>query len=48
MSTYKPGSVLSRVNAEAAERAVPVPAELTDLVALALEYSALTARTKSR
>jgi thiamine biosynthesis lipoprotein len=42
MSTYKPGSVLSRVNAEAAERAVPVPAELTDLVGLALEYSALT------
>jgi thiamine biosynthesis lipoprotein len=42
MSTYKPESVLSVVNAEAARRAVPIPEELVDLIALSLEYSRRT------
>ncbi|MFM1885543.1 MAG: hypothetical protein RL026_700 [Pseudomonadota bacterium] len=42
MSTYRPDSELSRVNAEAATRPVPVSQELYDLVATAQQYSALS------
>lgn len=42
MSTYRPASLLSIVNAEAAARPVTIPAELVDLLALALDYSRRT------
>lgn len=42
MSTYKPDSELSRVNARAAEMSVVVSKELLALITLALEYSAIT------
>ncbi|HSN70389.1 MAG TPA: FAD:protein FMN transferase [Steroidobacteraceae bacterium] len=42
MSTYKPESVLSVVNARAAAEPVAVPAELAGLIALSLEYSQRT------
>jgi len=42
MSTYKPDSELSRVNATAANSPVPVSSELFRLIQKALSYSALT------
>lgn len=42
MSTYKPDSELSRVNAEAAKRPVKVSRELFDLLKQAIEFSTLT------
>ncbi|MFS8608339.1 MAG: FAD:protein FMN transferase [Gammaproteobacteria bacterium] len=42
MSTYKPESPISRVNAEAASQPVPVSRELLDLVGRALELSDLS------
>jgi thiamine biosynthesis lipoprotein len=42
MSTYKPTSEVSRVNAEAAQRPVKISQELFDLLATAIEYSKLT------
>jgi thiamine biosynthesis lipoprotein len=42
MSTYKPDSQVSRVNAEAAQRPVKVDADLFELLWTALEYSRLT------
>jgi FAD:protein FMN transferase len=42
MSTYKPDSELSRVNAQAASDPVKVSRELWDLLALSAEYSRLT------
>jgi thiamine biosynthesis lipoprotein len=42
MSTYKPESELSRVNAAAATTPVPVSRELYDLLATSIEYSKLT------
>lgn len=42
MSTYKPESELSVVNARAAEHDVKISAELFDLLATALDYSRLT------
>ncbi len=42
MSTYKPDSELSQVNAHAADRPVPVSRELYDLLATSIEYSKLT------
>jgi thiamine biosynthesis lipoprotein len=42
MSTYKPGSQLSRVNAEAADRPVEVDPRIVDVVSQALEYSKLS------
>jgi thiamine biosynthesis lipoprotein len=42
MSPFRPESELSRVNREAAERAVPISAELFGLIARALEFSALS------
>lgn len=41
MSTYKPWSQLSQVNAHAAERPVQVDPDIIDVVTTALEYSAL-------
>src|SRR5690606_19931053 len=43
MSTYRPDSEISRVNAEAAQRPVEVGAETLAVVARALELSALSA-----
>jgi FAD:protein FMN transferase len=45
MSTYKPQSELSRVNAEAAEHPVRVSKELYDVLATSVEYSKLTRGT---
>jgi thiamine biosynthesis lipoprotein len=42
MSTYKPGSELSRINARAAEAAMPVSPELLALIQRALDFSRLT------
>ena len=42
MSTYKPDSEVSRVNAHAAEEAMPISTELFDLLVTAKEYSRLT------
>ena len=42
MSTYKPTSELSRVNATAARAPVPISRELFDLLTTALEYSRIT------
>lgn len=42
MSTYKPDSELSRVNAEAAKHPVKVSRELFDLLKQAIEFSTLT------
>jgi len=42
MSTYKPTSELSRVNAEAALHAVPITPELFKLLQTSLEYSRVT------
>jgi thiamine biosynthesis lipoprotein len=42
MSTYKPTSEVSRVNAEAAQRPVRISQELFDLLATAIEYSKIT------
>jgi thiamine biosynthesis lipoprotein len=42
MSTYKPDSELSRVNAAAALAPVPISGELYDLLATSIEYSKLT------
>ncbi len=42
MSTYKPESEVSRVNATAAQAPVPISAELFDLLETAVEYSRLT------
>jgi thiamine biosynthesis lipoprotein len=42
MSTYKPESQLSRVNARGALEAVPVDAELFDVIRASLEFSRLT------
>ena len=42
MSTYKPQSELSRVNAEGAQHPVPVSPELYDVLATSLQYSALS------
>jgi len=42
MSTYKPDSQVSRVNAEAAEHPVKVDADLFELLWTSLEYSRLT------
>ena len=42
MSTYKPDSELSRVNAAAALGPVPISRELYDLLATSIEYSRLT------
>ncbi len=42
MSTYKPESELSRINARAADEAVPVSAELLALIQRALDFSRLT------
>lgn len=43
MSTYKPTSELSLLNAHAAQQAVPVSEELFDLLRVALDYSRITA-----
>ncbi len=43
MSTYKPTSELSLLNARAARQAVPVSEELFDLLRVALDYSRITA-----
>jgi len=42
MSTYKPTSELSLVNAQAAKKPVPVSQELFDLLQTSIEYSKLT------
>ncbi len=42
MSTYKPTSEVSRVNAEAAARPVPISQELFDLLATSIEFSKVT------
>ena len=42
MSTYKPDSELSKVNAQAATNAVRISQELFDLLATSIEYSQLT------
>jgi len=42
MSTYKPGSLISKVNRNAATLPVPVNEELLLLITLSLEYSELT------
>src|SRR5262245_52540296 len=42
MSTYKPTSQISRVNAEAAAHPVKIDVELYDLLATALDYSRVT------
>lgn len=42
MSTYRPESELSRLNAHGAQRAVTVSRELYDLLATSVEYSKLT------
>jgi thiamine biosynthesis lipoprotein len=42
MSTYKPTSEVSQVNAKAAEGAMPISKELFDLLVTAKEYSRLT------
>jgi thiamine biosynthesis lipoprotein len=42
MSTYKPESEVSRVNAQAAQAPVKVSAELFELLSTALEYSKIT------
>ena len=42
MSTYKPGSELSRINARAADEAIPVSPELLALIQRALGFSQLT------
>lgn len=42
MSTYKPDSELSKVNAQAAKQAVPISQELFDLLSTSIEYSNLT------
>jgi thiamine biosynthesis lipoprotein len=42
MSTYKPTSEVSRVNAQAAEHAVKLSPELFDLLTAALEFSRIT------
>ena len=42
MSTYKPGSQLSQVNAHAFERPVQVDADIIDVVEKSLEYSRLS------
>ncbi|MGQ0835816.1 MAG: FAD:protein FMN transferase [Gammaproteobacteria bacterium] len=42
MSTYKPESELSRVNARAAQEPVKISRELYDLLAVSIEYSQLT------
>lgn len=42
MSTYRSDSLVSRVNAEAAEHTVPITEELFDLIARALEISRLS------
>jgi thiamine biosynthesis lipoprotein len=42
MSVYKPDSLISRVNAEAASGPVPVSREFHDLIATALDYSRLS------
>lgn len=42
MSTYKPDSEISKVNAEAAKHPVKISRELFDLLTQALEYSRLT------
>ncbi len=42
MSTYKPTSEVSKVNALAAQQAVPISRELFDLLTTALEYSRIT------
>ncbi len=42
MSTYKPDSEVSRVNATAAQRPVPITDELFDLLETSVEYSRLT------
>jgi thiamine biosynthesis lipoprotein len=42
MSTYKPTSEVSKVNAEAAGRPVPISSDLYSLLATALEYSRIT------
>jgi thiamine biosynthesis lipoprotein len=42
MSTYKPSSEVSRVNALAAQQPVPISRELFDLLTTALEYSRIT------
>jgi thiamine biosynthesis lipoprotein len=42
MSTYKPDSELSRINARAAGEAVPVSAELLALIRRALDFSRIT------
>lgn len=42
MSTYKPTSEISKVNAEAANRPIKISGELFDLLSQALEYSRLT------
>lgn len=43
MSTYKPASEVSQVNAQAARRAIEVSPELFDLLTTALEFSRITA-----
>lgn len=42
MSTYKPESEISRINAEAAQHPVAVSAELFDVIAISVEYSRLS------
>ena len=42
MSTYKPGSQLSQVNAHGYERPVQVDADIIDVVEQSLEYSRLS------
>jgi thiamine biosynthesis lipoprotein len=42
MSTYKPTSELSIVNAQAAQKPIKISAELFDLLSTALEYSRIT------
>ena len=42
MSTYKPSSEVSQVNAHAAEGAMPISRELFDLLVTSKEYSAIT------
>ncbi len=42
MSTYKTTSEVSRVNAEAAQRPVPISQELFDLLTTSVEYSTIT------
>ena len=42
MSTYKPQSEISRVNAEGAQHPVPVSPELYDVIATSIQYSRLS------